>query len=83
MELAQEARRASGGHALGSLASRPIHKIARTICNGAVAADSKRRQWMAAYMIFSSVASKAEYSSTTLPIRLTSTRSDSAMISGR
>ncbi len=40
-------------------------------------------QWMAAYMIFSSVASIAENSSTTLPCLDTRIRSDSAMISGR
>ena len=40
-------------------------------------------QWIAAYMIFSSVASSAEYSSTTLPMRCTRMRSDSAMTSGR
>jgi hypothetical protein len=46
-------------------------------------AISPLTQWMAAYMIFSSVASSAENSSTTLPWRETRTRSDSAMISGR
>ncbi len=40
-------------------------------------------QCTAAYMIFSSVASSAENSSTTLPCRDTRMRSDSAMISGR
>ena len=40
-------------------------------------------QWIAAYMIFSSVASSAENSSTTLPCRETRIRSDRAMISGR
>jgi hypothetical protein len=40
-------------------------------------------QWMAAYMIFSSVASRAENSSTTLPWRQTRIRSDSASSSGR
>ena len=40
-------------------------------------------QWMAAYMIFSSVASNAENSSTTLPMRHTRMRSESAITSGR
>ena len=40
-------------------------------------------QCTAAYMIFSSVASNAENSSTTLPCRETRMRSDSAMISGK
>ena len=40
-------------------------------------------QWIAAYMIFSSVASVAENSATTLPCRATRMRSDSAIISGR
>jgi len=44
---------------------------------------SSYHQWIAAYMIFSSVASVTENSSTTLPCRETKMRSDSAMISGR
>src|SRR6201981_393420 len=45
--------------------------------------DRTNRQWMAAYMIFSSVASSAENSSTTFPIRHTRMRSESAITSGK
>ncbi len=46
-------------------------------------ASTVMRQWIAAYMIFSCVASVAEYSTTTLPCLATKMRSDSDITSGR
>jgi 2-polyprenyl-6-methoxyphenol hydroxylase-like FAD-dependent oxidoreductase len=62
------------------------HKASAEAVGGAARVDLNPNltpQCTAAYMIFSSVASSAENSSTTLPCLDTRMRSESAMISGR